>query len=150
VQIAENTLTCTVTREGLVQISFFGGLGVHRIHDPDTSPDNGVRVASLLDVAGCKAGVVQQRAQAKDYLDVAAILRAGVNLSTVLAAGRAVYGVQFDPAITLRALTSFEEGDLKQVDPIARQELLAAVFMVKLQQLPVLKGRPGLYELEDE
>lgn len=149
-QIGENTLACTVERQGGVQVSFFGGLALRRIHEPDTCPGNGVRVASLLDLAGCKVGVVQQRAQAKDYLDLAGIMRAGVDLATALAAGRAVYGMQFDPTITLRALTSFDEGNLNQVDARARKELLAAVSMVKLTELPLLKGKPGLCGSESQ
>jgi hypothetical protein len=143
-QIAENTLTCTVERQGPVQVSFFGGLGLQRIHDPDISPGNGIHIASLLDLAGCKVGVVQQRAQAKDYLDIVALMRAGVDLQTALAAGGAVYGSQFDATITLRALTSFGEGDLNQLNPPEQKELLAAVSVVKLEGLVVLKGRPGL------
>ena len=121
-----------------------------RINEPDPCNGNGVRVASSLDLAGCKVGVVQHRAQAKDYLDIAGIIRAGVDLPTALAAGRAVYGAQFDPAITLRALTSFDERNLGQVDARSRKELLAAASMVKLAELPLLKGRPGLYDSESE
>jgi len=89
-QLADNTLTCIVERQGRVQISFFGGLDLQRVHDPNTSAGNGVRVASLVDLAGCKAGTVQQRAVAKDYADIAAIIKAVVNLQATLAAVRAV------------------------------------------------------------
>jgi hypothetical protein len=145
-QLADNTLTCIVERQGRVQISFFGGLDLQRVHDPNTSAGNGVRVASLLDLAGCKAGTVQQRAVAKDYADIAAIIKAGVNLQTTLAAGRAVYGHRFDPGITLRALTTFDEGNLRQVDALTKKELLVAVSMVRLEEIPVLNGKPGVCE----
>jgi hypothetical protein len=92
--------------------------------------------------------VVQQRAEAKDYLDIASILRNGVTLPTALAAGRAVYGPRFDPRISLRALTSFDEGNLRQLDRTIQNELRSAVSMVKLDQLPVLNGRTGLSGLE--
>jgi len=36
------------------------------------------------------------------------------------------------------------------VDPLVQKELVAAVSMVKLQQLPLLKGRAGLYGSENE
>jgi Nucleotidyl transferase AbiEii toxin, Type IV TA system len=145
VQASENTLVCTVERQGRVQVSFFGGLNLKRIDEPEISSGNRLRVASLLDLAGCKVAVVQQRAAAKDYFDLAALMRAGVSLPTALAAGRAVYGERFDPAITLRALGSFEEGDLSQIDNATRRELVGAAAVVKLVELPVLKGKVGLY-----
>jgi len=150
VQIAENTLVCTVERRGGVQVSFFGGLDLKRIHEPEISVGNSLRVASLLDLAACKVAVVQQRAAAKDYIDVAALMRAGIDLPTALAAGKAVYGERFNPTITLRALGSFDEGDLSQIDALTRRELLGAAAVVKLNELPVLKGRDGLYDSRGE
>jgi nucleotidyltransferase AbiEii toxin of type IV toxin-antitoxin system len=64
--LRENTLTVVLDRNGPVPLSFFGGLGLTRVSSPDTADDNGVQVASLLDVAGCKMAVVQRRAEAKD------------------------------------------------------------------------------------
>jgi nucleotidyltransferase AbiEii toxin of type IV toxin-antitoxin system len=144
VQLGENTLTCAVERGGRVQVSFFGGLDLCRVQDPELAPGNGIQVASLVDLAGCKAAVIQQRAEKKDYVDLASILKSGTALETVLAAGKAIFGVRFDPEITCRALASFVEGDLKQIDTAVRENLLAAVSMVKLKQLPTLAGRPGV------
>lgn len=149
-QCAENTLTCMIERGGRVKLSFFGGLNLLRIEDPDVVFENGVRVASLIDLAGCKMGVVQQRAEAKDYLDIAAILRNGVNLQDALAAAKAVYGPRLDPRISLRALTSFDEGNLKQLDALLQNELRAAVSKVQLDRLPVFTGRAGLYGPEQK
>src|SRR6516162_2791660 len=56
--LRENTLTCALDRNGPVPVSFFGGLGLNRVSNPDAARDNGVRVAALLDVAGCKMAVV--------------------------------------------------------------------------------------------
>src|SRR5208337_1202713 len=76
-------------------------------------PVTGLRVASLLDLAGIKAAVVQRRAEAKDYIDIAAILSEGsVNLPLALASAQAIYGAQFNPQNTLKALVFFEEGNL--------------------------------------
>jgi hypothetical protein len=61
-----------------------------------------VHVASLLDIAGIEAAVVQQRAQPRDYLDIDALIRHGIDLPQVLAAGTTVYGGSFNPLITLR------------------------------------------------
>jgi hypothetical protein len=43
------------------------------LQTPHIAPDNGLKIASLFDLAGTKAAVVQQRAEAKDYRDIDAI-----------------------------------------------------------------------------
>lgn len=147
-QEATNTLTCVVERGGPIQVSFFGGLGLRRVGEPDICPENRVLLASLLDLAACKAEVVQHRAEAKDYLDVAALLAAGVNLEMILAAGRAVFGGEFEPSRTLRALTFFEDGNLPELDEKVLSQLRNAVAEVRLEELPVLASRPGLSTYE--
>ena len=69
-----NTFSCTVDRGGVVKLSFFGLPGIPHLLPPLIAPDNGLQVASLLDLAGTKASVVQQRAEAKDYIDIDALL----------------------------------------------------------------------------
>jgi hypothetical protein len=150
VQAGPNTLTAVVDRGGPVQLSFFGGLGLRRTGEPDICPENRVQVASLLDLAGCKAEVVQHRAEAKDYRDIAALLAAGVGLETILAAGRAVYGPRFDPTRTLRALVFFEDGNLPELVPETQTQLRNAVACVNLKGLPILASREGLSKAERE
>jgi hypothetical protein len=65
-QRAPSTLGGFIERGGPVQLSFFGLPGVARLQRPRVAIGNGLRVASLLDLAGTKASVVQQRAEAKD------------------------------------------------------------------------------------
>jgi hypothetical protein len=76
-QIEANTLTAIVGRKGPVKVSFFGGLALNRVYDPDVTEDNQIQVASLLDVTATKLSTIQQRAQARDYVDIAAIVNAG-------------------------------------------------------------------------
>ena len=85
-------------------------------------------VASLLDLAGTKVAVVQKRAEMKDYLDIDALLQHGVDLPTMLAAGGVVYGRSFNPLITLKALSYFN--DVPKLPPEVRSRLLAAVAAV--------------------
>lgn len=66
----------------------------------------------MLDLAGTKAAVIQQRAERKDYLDLAALLQAGVSLEQAIGAAGALYRESFNPMITLKALTYFADGDL--------------------------------------
>jgi hypothetical protein len=60
-----NTLTAILHREGQVAVSFFGVPNLPRLMSPLVSEDNGLKIASLLDLAGTKASVVQLRAEAK-------------------------------------------------------------------------------------
>jgi hypothetical protein len=123
-QSEPNTLTLTVDREGPVKVSFFGGLRLGRVGEPERAPDTGLFVASRLDLAATKAAVVQQRAERKDYLDLAALLRAGIGLAEMLGAAAALYGRQFNPLITLKALSYFGDGDLPRL-PDTEKNLLS-------------------------
>jgi hypothetical protein len=148
--LRENTLTVVLDRSGPVSVSFFGGLGLTRVSSPDTADDNGVQVASLLDVAGCKMAVVQSRAEGKDYRDIAALLEYGVSLAKALAAAKAIYGDQFDPRTTLCALSYFADGDLPNLPVPMQSALRTAAAGVKLDELPVLIGKRGLTSQGDE
>lgn len=136
VQVAPNTLTCRVDQGGPVLVSFFGGLGLGQVAPRDQAQSRRLYVASLLDLAGTKASVVQKRAEPKDYLDIDALLRSGVDLPSVLAAGRVVYGRSFNPLVTLKALSYFD--DVPTLPADVRRRLSAAVEAVDPARLPVL------------
>jgi len=138
-QREENTLTCLVTRGGPVQVSFFGLPTIGRIEAPTPVEGPGFPVASLIDLAGMKAAVLQKRAQAKDYLDIDALIAAGVALPTALAAGRAIYGTAFEPQITVKALTYFGDGDLPTLPAQVQRRLVAAATAVDLDALPKIR-----------
>jgi hypothetical protein len=143
-QFEANTLTAIVDRTGPVKVSFFGGLALNRIQDPDVTPDNGIQVASLLDVAATKLATIQQRAQARDYEDIAAIIAAGISLSDALAAASTAYGKQFNGALSLKALTYFADGDLPQLSSGTQEQLRTLAAQVNLKQIPVLKAKTGV------
>jgi hypothetical protein len=140
-----NDLTCVVDRGGLVQVSFFGVPEIGLVEAPTVVDSIGLKIASLVDLAGMKAAVVQKRAQVKDYIDIDALITSGLDLSTALAAGMIIYGRGFNPQITLKALTYFEDGDVKTLPQATRRRLLDAVQAVDLDRLPSLtamKVRP--------
>ena len=114
-QSEPNTLTVAVDRDGQVKLSFFGGLTIGRVGQPERAADIGLAVASQLDLAATKARVVIERAERKDYLDMAALLKSGILLADTLGAARALYGEQFNPMITLKALSYFADGDLPKL-----------------------------------
>src|SRR5208282_2077089 len=119
--------------------SFFGLPGIPRLLPPCIAPDNGLHVASLLDLAGMKASVVQQRAEAKDYIDIDALLTDGrIDLPTALAAARAIHGMQFNPQSTLKALSYFADGNLRRLPQPVKDRLAKAAREVDLDLLPVI------------
>lgn len=143
-QFESNTLTAIVDRGGPVKVSFFGGLKLNRVKDPDVLGNNGVQVASLLDVAATKLATIQQRAQARDYEDLAAIANAGISLSEALAAANAVYGKEFNGALSLKALTYFADGDLPNLSPATQSLLRALASGVNLKEVPEVQARAGI------
>ncbi len=136
VQVAPNTLKCRVERQGPVLISFFGGLGLGQAAPRDQAEGKRLFVASLLDLAATKLTMLQKRAEVKDYLDVDALLQQGIDLPTALAAGRVVYGRSFNPMISLKALSFFD--DVPALPVAVRERLSAAVGAVDPARIPVL------------
>ena len=114
-------LTLSVPMDGgPVKVSFFGGIGFGRVGRPDRTEDGVLRIASLLDLFGTKLKVLLQRVAARDYLDLAAILRAGVPLPDGLGAARALFGNEFPPIEAVKALAYFDEGEAVNVDSETR------------------------------
>ena len=83
-----NTLTLLVPAadDQPVKISFFGGIDFGRVGEPAWTQDGVLQVAALEDLLATKLKVILQRAEAKDYRDLAAMLKAGVSLAHGLAA----------------------------------------------------------------
>jgi hypothetical protein len=134
-----NTLTVLVNCRRPVKLSFFGVPRLPRLAPPHIVSGNGLRIAALLDLAGTKASVVQRRAEAKDYVDIDAILLDGrIDLATALAAARALYGPRFNPQVTLKALSFFDDGGLRRLPKALKDRLAKAVGEVDLDQLPVV------------
>ena len=136
IQVAPNTLSCRVDRDGPVLVSFFGDLNLGQVGGRERVEGMKLYVAALLDIAGTKAAVVQKRAEVKDYLDIDALLRHGIDLPTILAAGAVVYGRQFNPLVTVKALSYFD--DLPGLPAEVRTRLTAAVAAVDVTRLPAL------------
>jgi hypothetical protein len=144
VQVAPNTLTCRVERDGPVLVSFFGELGLGQVAAREQVQGMALHVASLLDLAGTKVAVVQKRAEAKDYLDIDALLQHGIDLPTALAAGAVVYGRSFNPLITLKALSYFDDVPALAAEVRGRLSMaVAAVDVTKLPTLTPYAKRPG-------
>ena len=151
IQSKNNTLTCILDIKGSVQVSFFGGLPISSVHAPDRADGPGIMVASLLDIAATKVRTVQSRSNSKDYIDIDSLLRAGIRLEDAFGAAYAVYGLQFQPLLTLKALSFYEDGDLNQIPDDVRQRLHRAIITVDLHSVPIFKAREhlGIKDVED-
>jgi len=115
-QNSSNTLTVLVEDQEnagkYVKVSFFGNIGHGRVGEPEQTKDGVLLTASLDDLMATKLKVILQRVEAKDYLDIAAMIKAGIRLDHGLAAARLLYGKSFQPSECLKALVYFEGGDL--------------------------------------
>lgn len=124
-QESENTLVVVVSMpSGLVKVSFFGGLRFGRTKEPRQTKDLSLLVASLEDLLATKLKTILDRAEAKDYRDIAAMLSAGVSLEQGLGAFAKMYGQ--DAALPLRAIGFFKDGDLPSLPESDRNILRAA------------------------
>jgi hypothetical protein len=122
-----------------VKLSFFGAIHFGRMGQPQFTEDGVVCVASLDDLMATKLKVILQRAESKDYQDITAMLRAGADLPGGLAAARALFGPGFQPSESLKALTYFEDGDLRMLSPDTKDVLIAAASHVR--ELPTVEIR---------
>ncbi len=122
IQEDENTLvsTCSMT-SGPVNVSFFGGITNGRINEPLRTSDSTLLVASLEDLLATKLKAILDRAEAKDYQDIAGLLAAGVSLERGLGGFAKMYGR--DPGLPLRAMGFFKDGDLPSL-PGRDQDIL--------------------------
>jgi hypothetical protein len=120
-----------------VKVSFFGTIGFGRVGKPEVTEDGVLHVASLDDLMATKVKVVLQRAEAKDYRDIAAMVGAGVDLAKGLSAASALFGISFQPSESLKAMVYFDDGDLRTLTKGERTCLIQAVSQVR--ELPVVK-----------
>jgi hypothetical protein len=138
-QSAPSTLTVAIDREGPVQVSFFGDLGLGQVAPAQTATGPAIKVASLIDLAGFKVAVVTQRAELRDYIDVHTLLtQANIPLAEMLSAAATIYGTVFNPLLSLKALSYHDDAALSELSRNVRQDLIKAVTAVDLQRLPVL------------
>ena len=148
IQEDENTLVVIAQMpSGPVKVSFFGGLSIGRINEPLQTTDSTLLVASLEDLLAMKLKAIMDRAEAKDYRDISAILSAGVSLEKALGAFAKIY--RKDPGLPLRAMGFFKDGDLPSL-PKADQDVLrkARDHVTEIPEVPLTYGSLAI-ELRD-
>ena len=124
---------------GPVKVSFFGNLAIGRINEPLLTSDSVLLVASLDDLMATKLKAILDRAEAKDYRDIAAMISAGVSLERGLAAFSKMF--DGDPALPLKAIGFFKDGDLPSLSKADQNLLRAARDRVNvIPDVEVTKG----------
>lgn len=112
-----------------VKFFFFGNISFGRVGVPGYTDD-------------------VQRAEAKDYRDICAMLNAGGDLAAALAAAELLFAPGFQPAESLRALTFFEDGDLPSLTDAEKRQLQRAA--VSVQALPPVRLAAASFADEEE
>ncbi len=135
VQEAPDTLTVRVSD---VRLSLFG-VRLPALDWPDVAGDNGLPVASLRDLGATKVRALLGRAEMRDYVDIDALLEAGLDLADMLGGADALFGPSFSPMLALKALTSFGEGDLPALPDDVKARLRAAARVV--DRVPIVGAR---------
>ena len=125
---------------GPVKVSFFGGMAIGRLNDPLRTIDGTLLVASLEDLMATKLKATLDRAEAKDYRDIASMISAGTSLPIGLSAFKQMFNGE--PAEVLRAIGFFGDGDLKNLSEADRKILCDARDQVGA--LPEVRLRTGL------
>lgn len=143
-QRGNNTLSIVVNREGPIRVSFFGDVRMNSVRPPDLVPENRLQIASLLDLTATKLKTIQQRAEAKDYIDVGSALQNGIELPEALSAATGIYGPTFNTLATLKALTYFGDGDLPSLPLSIQDRLRASAENVRIEALPNIVARAGI------
>ena len=109
-QNEKDTLTVSVDYIGApIKLSFFGGVKNGCVCEPDKTDDDVLCVASMDDLFAHKLKVIHDRAEAKDYQDIAVMLASGQSLSRGLAALEALFGSSVPPMVTLKSLAYFND-----------------------------------------
>lgn len=127
-----------ITDEG-VKLSFFGSISFGRVGTPLQTDDGVLSVASLDDLFATKLAVLTQRVESKDYKDIAAMLKNGMDLEKGLASACALYGAQFLPTESVKALTYFHGGDMEHLHEKDKNMLISSAKNLNIHEIPTIE-----------
>lgn len=113
IQDSENTLTFEITHpvrgKGTVTISFFGNIAYGRVGEPQLTEDGVLLVASTLDIFAAKLKAIIEKPSTQDYIDIVRLIKNDESLLEALGAASVLFGTDFSPMISLKALSYFDE-----------------------------------------
>jgi hypothetical protein len=110
---ANTLIVQVIVPAGPVKLSFFGGINFGRVADPLETSDGVLLVASISDLMATKLKTILDRAEAKDYVDIAALLNGGASLERGLGAFQLMF--KEDASLPLKAIGFFKGGDLSDL-----------------------------------
>jgi hypothetical protein len=132
-QSQPNTFTVEIlTAAGAAKLSFFGMIDFGQIRPPDRCHANGLKVASAEDLLALKLATIHSRIEAKDYVDIHALLGSGLSLPEALSHLEALHPQTINWMITLHTLVYFQGGDLAQLPEQTKRDLEEAVRGVRV------------------
>jgi hypothetical protein len=126
IQSAQDTL---VVRVDEIRVAIYG-VALPALAAPDLARDTRIPVASLADLGSTKAKAILDRAEVKDYVDISALVASGMDLAEILGGATSLFGPSFSPMLALKALTTFDDGDLPSLAEKHRRRLREAVQRV--------------------
>jgi len=139
-----DTLTVIAQKAGEpLKLSFFGGIMFGRVGEPIRLA-GGATIASRLDLLGTKLATVTQRIEARDYVDIAALLASGLSINDGVAALLALYGNQASGLQSVKTIAWFRDGGLDTVLPAEIKDQLtraAAQYDPRTPPAPKLSQR---------
>lgn len=144
----ENSLSLNVPSpkpdEGIMKVSFFGGINFGRVATPQWTEDGVMQVASSLDLLGTKLVTLLKRVEVKDYLDIAVLLNSGLDLLTSLAAAKALFPQNYNPLNSLAAMVYFNDNRLSKLSEQTRKFLTEQVASIDFENVYSLEPLPIL------
>lgn len=118
--------------DGLVKVSFFGGIDIGRVGNPLITEDEVLIVANKQDLLATKLATIHQRIERKDYIDIISLLKDGIPLSEGIQNAKALYGDnRLSTFWTLKTLTYFDE-DL-ELTPQEKDFLITAAEAIDIE-----------------
>lgn len=133
-QQTNNSLSFKTTNN--VKFSFFGGIEFVKLSGKIQSDDEVLQLADLKSLLITKLKVSCERAEYKDYKDIAEILKTNqVSLEDGLCGVKQYFGDKFPLLQVLKGLTYFEDGDLHRLDMDDRKILLNAVKNINISKI---------------
>lgn len=110
-----------------VKISFFGGLDFVKSVAIVTTDDAILNMANLTSLLGTKLKVINDRAEYKDYKDIAEILKSkNSTLKKGMDAFKSYYGSSVPEFQILKGLQFFDDGDLYKLSDTDKKILIQA------------------------
>lgn len=113
-----------------VKLSFIGAYRYPAV-GPFVVAD-GIRLASVVDIALMKFLAITHRATLRDYIDLAVMVRDCISLPDILKKSEQKYGETFNSMLSLKALISFQDLDADM--PLLRDKSLSSSWQKILQE----------------